>query len=176
MTEIINYLKNDIWGLIILGGLGSVFGSILIYVFRKLYFWLAKHYKIFRTKSFFNKIIENYSEGYVAGKAAMSDIHQTILVGRYIINILLHCTVLISILIIGFGLLSFIPFQFYWIVVFVLGIVTAFPIKKIKRNLWLFNTAYEQVFDDKLIKKKALDYLKEEIDKKIKPKSQEKEV
>ncbi len=62
--EIVHFLKNDIWGLIILGGLGSILGSLLIYFGRKFYFWLAKHYKVFRTKYYFRQIMQNYSEGY----------------------------------------------------------------------------------------------------------------
>lgn len=161
--EIVHFLKNDIWGLIILGGLGSILGSLLIYFGRKLYLWLAQHYKVFRTKYFFRQLMQNYSEGYTAGLAINSTYSQALLVGRYIINCIKHFSLLIILLTIGFGLLAFVPFYFYWIVVLVLGITIVFPIIKIKRNLKYFNQCYDQQFDEKLLKEKALEYLKEEV-------------
>lgn len=159
MDELINFLKTDIWGLIVLGGLGSILGSILIYLTRKLYFWLAKHYRLLRTKSYFNRIVERYSEGYMAGFASKSDVRQTALIGRYIVNLILSSTLLLGILLITFGLLSFLPFQAFWIVIFSAGILIVFPIRKIKKTLWLFNHTYEQHFDQEDIKKKANEHL-----------------
>jgi hypothetical protein len=94
--EIVHFLKNDIWGLIILGGLGSILGSLLIYFGRKLYLWLAQHYKVFRTKYFFRQLMQNYSEGYTAGLAINSTYSQALLVGRYIINCIKHFSLLIG--------------------------------------------------------------------------------
>ena len=161
--EIVNFLKNDIWGLIILGGLGSILGSLLIYFGRKFYFWLAKHYKVFRTKYYFRQIMQDYSEGYTAGLANKSTYHQVLLIGRFIIKTIQHFSLLIIILTIGFGLLAIVPFNFYWIVILLLGIAIVFPIIKIKRNLTLFNKCYDIRFDEKERKEKAIKYLTDEV-------------
>lgn len=161
--EIVHFLKNDIWGLIILGGLGSILGSLLIYFGRKFYFWLAKHYKVFRTKYYFRQIMQHYSEGYTAGLAHKSTYHQVVLIGRFIIKTIHQFSLLIIILTIGFGLLAFVPFNFYWIVILLLGITIVFPIIKIKRNLTLFNHCYDMHFDAKELKEKATKYLTDEV-------------
>lgn len=163
IDQIIKFLKTNIWGLIILGGLGSILGTVFIYFIRKIYFWLGKHYSIFRTKTYFKKIIERYSEGYMVGVASQSEIHQTALIGRYIIDIVINSTILIGLLIVSFGFLSFLPFATFWIVIFLTGILIVFPIRRIKKSMWLFKSAFDQHYNEEEIKEKANEFLKESL-------------
>lgn len=163
MEKITTFLTTNIWGLIILGGVGSAFGSIIVYIMRRLYFWFAKRYMVFRTKTFFRKVIEQYSEGYMAGYASESQIHQITLVGRYIMEIITNSTILVVILLTSLGLLVTLPFGVIWIVVFLTGLFIVFPIRKINRTLYLYRESYDQLFNPEDIKKKANEYLKKTI-------------
>jgi len=99
----------------------------------------------------------------MAGLASHSEIHQTALIGRYIIEIVFNSTILIGILIISFGFLSFLPFATFWIVIFLSGILIVFPIRKIKKSMWLFKSAFEQHYNEEEIKEKANEYLEESL-------------
>ncbi|REE84464.1 hypothetical protein BX611_0004 [Lutibacter oceani] len=162
-NEFTNFLKNSIWGLILLGGFGSILGTILIVLTRKIYFWLAKNYAVFRTKKYFEKIIELYSKGYISGFASKSDVHQTILNGKLIINTIINSTVLIIILIIAFGLFSILNFELFWIVALILGVLLVFPIMRIKNDLWFINKNYDDNFDKEEIQKKAEEFLSKSL-------------
>src|SRR3954463_11591130 len=115
IDKIIDFLKNNIWGLLIIGGLGSVLGSLLIYFSKKIYAWLARHYRVFRTKNYLRRLKRNYFEGYTAGMAATSDVKQTILIGRYLLHIILNSVFLIVILIVFLGVSFSIPAKFLWV-------------------------------------------------------------
>jgi len=158
-----NFLKNNVWGLILLGGFGSILGVILLALVRKIYFWLAENYKVFRTRKYFEKIIESYSKGYISAYASHSEVRQTILNGKLIINIILNSTILLIILIIAFGLFSTLKFGSHWIVALVLGILLVFPIIRIKKDVRFINKIYDDNFDKAKIQEKAEEFLSKSL-------------
>ncbi|WP_272150172.1 hypothetical protein [Tenacibaculum aiptasiae] len=164
-NEIIKFFKTNIWGLIILGAVGSILGGILISLSKRAYNWLATNYKVFRTKRYYNRIIENYSKGYIHGLASQSEIHQSILNTKLIFSMIINSLILIVILIISFGLLSLVPFDIFWIIVLLLGISLVFPILKIRKDIWFLNKMYDGKFDKKKIKKNAEEFLSKDLKK-----------
>lgn len=150
-----DFFRNDIIGIVLIGALGGVVGSTIIFVGKRLMLWTIKTFKIFQDKYNSYKAQKLYNEGYIAGAAFQSSYHQISLIGRYIIQILINGLLVISLLIIGFGLFTIIPFNVYWIVAFILGLLISFPLYSIRHYLKLFNFGYKALFDkDSLLNKK----------------------
>lgn len=171
---IVDFLKNNIWGIIIIGGVGSILGRILHYFGKKIYLWIIKHYRLAYFKYALRQVERYYMEGYSAGQAFSSSYHQIMLVGKFVIKTILYSLTILIIITVALGVLAFIPFNYFWIVIFLLGVIIVFPVKQLIDHVKLFFKGYEQLFDEQEMKKKAEEYIKDGFLKKISELKEEK--
>jgi hypothetical protein len=153
-----NYLKETIFGIIILGALGSIVGLIFIYIIKILYNLFFKYLTHYRYFAFINRIRHNYSEGYKVGFAHSSTYCQDILVGHYILRILLNAIVLLIIFIYTFDVLILMPEKYHWIAFFS-GFLVVFPLIQIKKYLDYYYMMFDKLFDKKIITEAAQKYI-----------------
>lgn len=172
LNEIINYLKTEILGLVILG-LTSSFIAAILYDFIKNQIKLSKRKikkKIFVRKLF--KIAVSFGQGSRAAYANQgTTFQQQVLIGDYVIK-----TILLVGWILFYMLLSIVAFILLghllsWIPVIVFSSIVTIRYKKLKQHLEYFEQTFELAYGEKYFENE-LKLQKEHWDKLFKKKEE----
>jgi hypothetical protein len=177
IKEIIDFLKTDIKGLIILGIFTSIVAAIIYDHSKKqisrLSLYIRKKFHLNKIK----KVLINYGRGFAAGYANRSSYMQIVLVGDFIIKIVLQIGWILFSLLIFIALLLLVGQPFSWIFVIIFSSLLTLQYRKLKEHKELYQTTVEQVFGDDFFenqKKSIKDYLDNDLkNKSSKPSEKE---
>ena len=173
IDKIIEFLKNDIRGLIILAIVTSLISALLYDFGKKIY---VRIIYFFRKKILF-KELEGYFHrigiGYASGFSIDSTYKQIMITGDMIIQIILQIFKIIISFLIFISLSILVGQPYNWIFVILLSIILTWQYKSLKKYLELYDTIEEKVFGKEFMEKKEA-YFKKMISEKFKLKSNSK--
>lgn len=169
MNNIIDFLKNDIRGLIILAVVSSLIAALLYDSFKKLYNKLIEYRQSSKKKNLMSKIMKSYSEGFTAAFALDSSYKQTVLTGHYIIQIIIQTSIVLLLTILFVASLILIGQPFSWIITMVFSIVLTLQYRRLKELREKFLLFMETIFGEEfkeLVKKHAIEHAKKKFETK----------
>lgn len=166
MNDIINFLKNDIWGLIILAVVSSLLAALLYDTLKKIYNRLVDYRQDTKKKKLITQSIKYYSEGFTAGYAWNSTYQQSVLTGYYLIRFILQIGAILFSTIIFVASLILIGQPFSWIITIVFSIVLTLQYRRLREMKEMYSVYMEKVFGDDF-KKDLSKYSTEHIKNKI---------
>jgi len=150
VDKILNFLKTDILGLILLGLISSLIAGIL-YDFLKKQFQLNTQKikkKIFVKRLV--KIADSFGQGLRTTFAEYgTHFQQQVLIGDYIIKTIMLVSWIFFYLLISIILLLILDESLDWIPVVIFSIIITLRYKKLKQHLEHFKLTFENVFGDK---------------------------
>lgn len=123
MNNIIDFLKNDIRGLIILAVVSSLLAAFLYDYLKKQYNKLIEYRQSTKKKNLMTRIMKSYSEGFTAAYALDSSYKQTVLTGHYILQIMIQLSIVLLSTILFVASLILIGQPFSWIITIVFSVV-----------------------------------------------------
>lgn len=129
--ETVNFLKEDIRGLIILGIVSSLIAILIYDISKKLFKRLKKYWKIKMSRKFLTRILTSYLDGYATRNANESSYQQIVLTGNYIIRFVIHIGVILFSIIIFVASLILIGQQFFWIIIIIFSAILTFQYRKL---------------------------------------------
>lgn len=150
--EIINFLKTDIKGLIILGISTSIIAALIYDLTKKQ---ISRMAIFIRNKLHLNKVkreLTNYGRGYAAGYANTSTYRQIVFVGDFIIKVVLNVGWILFTTLVFVSLLLLMGQSFTWIFVIVFSAIIGFQYRKLKEHIALYQTTIELVFGKEFFK------------------------
>lgn len=153
IDKIITFLKTEIWGLIILGFVSSMFAGFIYDLLKSKY---KSTHQTIKKKRFTKKLVEiatSFGQGSRAVYALNgTTFQQAVLVGDYIIKaiflvgwILFYLLMLIATLIIVGEILS-------WLTVIIFSVIITIRYKKLKQHLDYFDQTFKVAFGEKYFK------------------------
>lgn len=151
--EIINFLKSDFWGLIILGLLSSLIAS-LAYDFLKMKF-KSTHQKI-KKRRFVKRLVE-IATSFAQGSRAVHAQHgttfqQAVLIGDYIIKTIVLVGWILVYLLLSIATLVVLDDLLRWVPVIVFSAIITIRYKKLKQHLGFFEQTFEIAYGEKYFK------------------------
>jgi membrane associated rhomboid family serine protease len=165
MIEMEQFLKNSIWGLVLLGALGSISGYLLILLFK----YLKERFSTLFFKLSKKRNLNNYKKR-EADKFALYENHsyRPIILFRITIFLIINLFLFLVTFIIFIEILKLsyqedvsVP-KLY---AFLIGIIAGYPMFNIGYYTGKVQAIYESFLDDFLIEKGGEDYIKEIEDK-----------
>jgi hypothetical protein len=151
-SNLSDFLKNDIRGLILIAILTSIVSAILYDFLKQKYLLLASKMKTKlerRTRvKHIKRIIIDYAQGYKVGYAKSSSYQQVAVVGEFIIRtVVLVGYALFSL--IGFVALNdFLPEPISWVCVIVFSFIITIQYRRLKDHLEQFDLFTTTIFGD----------------------------
>ncbi len=136
MGLIVDFLKNTILGIVILGAFGSIFAVILTSISKKILIYLQGNNK----KS-------KYVEGFYAGFADKNGtFHQLIYLSRLVLKCILSSFLIVIIIFAFFLIIQNLKFENIWILVLSTSVIISFPVWSLYRSLRYFNMLFKIKF------------------------------
>lgn len=169
IESIIDFLKNDIRGLILLAVVTSLLAAFLYDGLKKGYLKYISYRQNKKTKKLISTLIRNYSDGYTAGYAHKSSYHQTVLTGHYLIKIILHACTIIFLTIVFVASLILIGQPFSWIITIVFSFVLTIQYRRLKELREMYVLYMDQIFGEEF-KEKVKKHSIEHVESKLKDK------
>lgn len=150
IDKIINFLKTDIWGLLILGIVSSVMAG-LVYDFLKSKY-KATHQTI-KKKRFTKRLIEiaaSFGQGSRAAYAQNgTTFQQAVLIGDYIIKTIVLVGWILFYLLLSIVTLIILGNILSWIPVIIFNIIITVRYKKLKQHLDYFDQTFKMAYGEK---------------------------
>lgn len=149
----ITFLTTTLPGLIIVGALGSLTASILIWLLKKI---TKRAFNLYQFQ--FTKVLIGYfKESAIAAQARGSSYRQIVLIWRYLHRLTLNTFYIIIITLLLIIFLNTITINWYWIIVFIFGFLVVIPAINIVKLTRCQYFLFDQIFDldeiEKLAKK-----------------------
>lgn len=166
LENLIDFLKNDIRGLIILAVVTSILAAIFYDGLKKAYVIFIRYRKQSETKKTILAQIKNYTEGYTAGYAKISTYHETVLTGHYIVRIMLQAFAIIFSTILFVASLLLIGQPFSWIITVIFSAILTLQYRRLNELRKFYLVFMDTIFGDEFkeeVKKKSLEHIKSKI-------------
>ena len=153
IQKVINFLKTDIWGLIILGIVSSVLAG-LVYDFLKSKY-KATHQTI-KKKRFTKRLIEiatSFGQGSRASFAQNgTTFQQAVLIGDYTIKAIVLVGWILFYMLLSVASLIILENILSWIPVIIFSIIVTIRYKKLKQHLDYFDQMFKMAYGEKYFK------------------------
>ncbi len=153
IDKIINFLKTDIWGLIILGVVSSILAGI-IYDFLKSKY--KSTHQTIKKKRFTKRLVEiatSFGQGSRAVYAQNgTTFQQAVLVGDYIIKTIILVGWILFYLLMSIATLVILGDILSWVPVIIFSVIITIRYKKLKQHLEYFDQTFKIVFGEKYFK------------------------
>jgi hypothetical protein len=167
LKEIINFLKNDIKGLMILGIATSIIASLLYDIAKKQVAKFRDKLEQRKKENRLRRLLTSYSNGFRAGYANKSTYQQAALIGDFIIRtiVLVGWTVFISMTFTALLVLFGQPYSSFFVVAFSFTITIYY--RKLRDHLGYYKLFMEQVFGEdfkKAVNASMREYLKKKTE------------
>lgn len=153
MVEIIDFLKNDILGLVILGVISSIIATLFYNSLKKLYRRAVIYRQRKKVDNMISKIITNYSDGYTAGYAEESSYRQIVLTGNYLIGIIIQVGVIIFSTLVFIASMILVGQPFSWVFVIIFSVVITLQYRRLTELKGFYKRFMEGVFGDEFYEK-----------------------
>lgn len=167
VIQFLESYKESVWGVLLLGAMGSILGTIIWYLVGYIIKRTNKYLRYRKVRSLFKNYIRSFSLGYLVGDANTSSYKQIIIVFDRLLQIVLIIFRITLTMLITLIICSII--QNYWIECICVALsasLVVYNILTLKREIRLFSACFEMVFGEETInkaQKNAFEELKKHI-------------
>ncbi len=164
ISQIEQFILKNAWGVILAGAIASILGTLLCYLFRRLWVYLRTKFKIRKKKQKTVKYLKGFYRGAAAAHSKTSSYRQALLVGDYVLDVFhVGLTIIVYILVAGIFIIMSNDLLLDIAIIFICSFMIYPRYREYKEIKKGFEMTYDKVFGDDFTQKcidGAIDTLK----------------